>query len=101
MASRPRGDITTLIDLATRDSQDDYFTPLGSQTTWFARDQERRNRPFVPAVQTFAFRGPAAFGQRFSFDVGSVACGDLCSTGAPIFQIPIEHACGRTRNGPE
>ena len=77
MASRPRGDITTLIDLATRDSQDDYFTPLGSQTTWFARDQERRNRPFVPAVQTFAFRGPAAFGQRFSFDVGSVACGDL------------------------
>jgi hypothetical protein len=76
-ASRPRGDITTLIDLTTRDSQDDYFTPLASETTWFTRDQERRNRPFVPAVQNFAYRGPAAFGQRFSFDIGSVACGDI------------------------
>ena len=88
-ASRPRGDITTLIDLTTRDSQDDYFTPLTSETTWFTRDQERRNRPFVPAVQNFAYRGPAAFGQRFSFDIGSVACGDLLFS--VFLQIKLGH----------
>lgn len=88
-ASRPRGDITTLLDLTSRDSQDDYYTPLGSETTWFTRDTERRNRPFVPAVQNFAFRGPAAFGQRFSFDIGSVACGDLLF--AVFLQIKLGH----------
>ena len=88
-ASRPRGDITTLLDLTSRDSQDDYFTPLTSETTWFTRDQERRNRPFVPAVQNFAYRGPAAFGQRFSFDIGSVACGDLLF--GVFLQIKLGH----------
>lgn len=93
-ASRPRGDITTLLDLATRDSQDDYFTPLTSDTTWFTRDQERRNRPFVPAVQNFAFRGPAAFGQRFSFDIGSVACGDLLF--GVLLQVKLGHWLDQT-----
>ena len=88
-ASRPRGDITTLIDLTTRDSQDDYFTPLEGETTWFTRDQERRNRPFVPAIQNFSFRGPAAFGQRFSFDIGSMACGDLLF--GVFLQIKLGH----------
>jgi hypothetical protein len=88
-ASRPRGDITTLLDLASRDSQDDYFTPLASDLTWFTRDQERRNRPFVPAVQNFAFRGPAAFGQRFSFDIGSIACGDLLF--GVLLQVKLGH----------
>jgi Large eukaryotic DNA virus major capsid protein/Major capsid protein N-terminus len=88
-ASRPRGDITTLLDLATRDNQDDYYTPINSETTWFTRDQERRNRPFVPAVQNFPFRGPAAFGQRFTFDVGSVSCGDLLFN--VMLQIKLGH----------
>lgn len=88
-ASRPRGDITTLLDLTTRDSQDDFFTPLASETTWFTREQERRNRPFVPSVQTFQFRGPAAFGQRFSFDIGSVACGDLLF--GVMIQVKLGH----------
>lgn len=76
-SSMPRGDITTLLDLADRDSQDDFFTPIKTQETWFTRDQDRRIRPFTPAVQNFPFRGPAAFGQRFTFDLGSVSCGDL------------------------
>jgi hypothetical protein len=88
-ASRPRGDITTLLDLTSRDSQDDYFTPLNSETTWFTRDQERRNRPFVPSVQNFQYRGPAAFGQRFSFDIGSIACGDLLF--GVLLQIKLGH----------
>lgn len=93
-ASRPRGDITTLLDLATRDSQDDYFTPLNTDVTWFTRDQERRNRPFVPAAQSFAFRGPAAFGQRFSFDIGSVACGDLLF--GVLMQVKLGHWLDQT-----
>jgi hypothetical protein len=40
-------------------------------------------------VQQFPFRGPTAFGQRFTFDIGSVNCGDLL-TGA-LLQIDLGH----------
>jgi len=89
MSSIPRGDITTLLDLADRDSQDNYFTPLTSQQSYFTREKDRRNRPFAPAVQNFPFRGPAAFGQRFTFDVGSTSCGDLLF--AVFIQVRLGH----------
>lgn len=86
---KAKGDITTLLDLTTRDIQDDYITPLTSETTWFTRDTERRVLPFTPLVQEIPFRGPAAFGQRFSFDLGSLAVGDLLF-GAAV-QIRLDH----------
>jgi hypothetical protein len=75
--NRPSGDITTLLDLTPRDLQDNNYFPLTSQTSWFTRDSTRRHQPFVPVLQDFQYRGPAAFGYRFSFDIASQTSGDL------------------------
>jgi hypothetical protein len=73
---RPRGDITTLLDLTPRDIQDGDLFPLGTTRTWFTRDRERKLLPFVPQIQEIPLRGPGAFGQRFSFDVNPSITGD-------------------------
>lgn len=86
---RPGGDITTLLDLADRDEEDNDFFPLDTQMTAFTRSPDRRNTPFVPVVQDFPFRGPASYGQRFTFDVGSLPSGDLM-LGTAI-QIELSH----------
>jgi hypothetical protein len=86
---RPKGDIVTLLDLSPRDSQDSEYTPLSAEKTWWLPDQSRRIRPFSITLQQFPFRGPTAFGQRFTFDIGSVNCGDLL-TGA-LLQIDLGH----------
>ena len=86
---RPGGDITTLLDLTDRDEQDNDFFPLETTATWFSRNPNRRNIPFVPTVQDFPFRGPASYGQRFTFDIGSLPCGDLI-VGTAI-QITLSH----------
>lgn len=75
--NRPAGDITTLLDLTDRDAQDNAYFPLKADTSWFARSPDRRFTPFVPVLQDFQYRGPAGFGQRFSFDVTAQTCGDL------------------------
>lgn len=74
---RPSGDITTLLDLTSRDMQDNSYFPLNARSSWFARSPDRRFTPFVPVLQDFQYRGPAAFGQKFSFDIASQSCGDL------------------------
>jgi hypothetical protein len=74
---RPGGDITTLLDLTNRDMQDNSYFPLTTNISWFARSPDRRLTPFVPVIQDFQYRGPGAFGQRFTFDVTSQSCGDL------------------------
>ena len=86
---RPAGDITTLLDITDRDVQDNDFFPLDSTTTWFTRSNNRRNVPFVPVVQDFPFRGAGTYGQRFSFDVGALPCGDIM-LGAAV-QIKLSH----------
>lgn len=87
--SRPGGDIVTLLDLTPRDFQDNQYTPLGAEKTWWLPDQLRRIRPFSLAVQTFPFRGPASFGQRFTFDLGSVSCGDILFSS--VIQVQLGH----------
>jgi len=47
----PRGDITTLLDLANRDLLENDLFPINTGTTWFARDVERRLLPFTPHIQ--------------------------------------------------
>jgi hypothetical protein len=83
------GPITTLLDLTNRDLQENDLFPLRTEITWFARDQERRLLPFAPVVQETALRGPGAFGQRFTFDLGSVMVGDLLLGTA--LQIRLDH----------
>ena len=86
--SRPSGDIVTLLDLAPRDVQDNTFNPLSSDKTWWL-PQERRINPFTMCVQQFPFRGPTGFGQRFTFDLKSVGCGDLLFN--TVLQIDLDH----------
>ena len=89
MSSRPIGDIVTLLDLTPRDMQDGELFPLQSQTTYWLPNEERRIRPFTLGVQSYPLRGPAAFGQRFTFDLGSVNAGDLLLS--TVLQINLGH----------
>lgn len=86
---QPNGPITTLLDLTDRDAQENYMFPLSSETTRFTRGKNRTIVSFAPQVQTILFRGPAAFGQRFTFDIGSILVGDLLHGAA--LQIKLGH----------
>lgn len=89
MSKQPLGPITTLLDLTNRDAQEDYMYPLGSETTRFSRDRTRKVVAFTPQIQSILFRGPAAFGQRFTFDIGSLLVGDLIY--GAVLQIKLGH----------
>lgn len=86
---RPGGDITTLLDIAPRDMQDNQYTPLSSEKTWWLPDHARRTRPFSLTVQQFAVRGPTGFGQHFTFDLGSVSAGDILFS--TVLEIDLSH----------
>jgi hypothetical protein len=83
------GPITTLLDLTDRDLQENDIFPLNSNDSWFTRAKDRRLIPFAPVIQEIPFRGPAAFGQRFSFDIGSLIAGDMIFGAA--LQIRLGH----------
>lgn len=83
------GPITTLLDLTDRDLQENDIFPLDSEQTWFTRAKDRRLVPFAPVIQEIPFRGPAAFGQRFSFDIGSLIAGDMIF--GAVLQIRLGH----------
>ena len=87
--ARPGGDITTLLDLTPRDFQDNEYTPLASEKTWWLPESGRRIHPYSLSVQQFQFRGPTSFGQRFTFDIGSVSAGDLLFS--TLLQIELGH----------
>lgn len=87
--NRPRGDITTLLDLTPRDAQDDAYTPLQTGQSWFSRDPDRRLTPFVPVSQDFQYRGPGAFGQRFTFDIAAQTSGDILAF--VVLQVQLTH----------
>ena len=77
---KPLGDITTVLDRVDRDLQDQFFFPIQSDQSWFTRDTSRRTTPATSIMQEFAPRGPVAFGQTFSFEIGSLSAGDLLQT---------------------
>lgn len=75
--NRPRGDITTVLDLTDRDSQDNTYFPLDTDESWFHRGEHKTVYPSSVSVQEFTQRGPADWGQKFSFEIGSLPAGDL------------------------
>jgi hypothetical protein len=87
--ARPRGDITTVLDQVSRDEQDNTLFPLDAQETLFTTDSERRIHPFSMSIQEFPYRGPAEYGGRFTFDLGSVAAGDLLLS--VLVQVQLQH----------
>ena len=85
---RPRGDITTVLDLTDRDSQDNTYFPLNTDESWFHRGDHKTVFPSALSVQEFPQRGPANWGQRFSFEIGSLPAGDLLQ--AVVLQIQLD-----------
>lgn len=77
---QPRGPATTLIDLVSRDVQDNIIFPLDATITRFTRDETLRTVPMSSVMREFTFRGPATFGQTFTFELGDMNCGDLISS---------------------
>jgi len=76
---QPRGPATTLIDLVSRDIQDNIIFPLDASVTRFTRDETLRTVPMSTVMREFTFRGPAEFGQTFTFELGDTNSGDLIS----------------------
>ncbi len=84
---RPRGDITTVLDLTDRDSQDNTYFPINSDKSWFHRETNQTVYPTTLSIQEFPQRGPANWGQKCSFEIGSLPAGDLLQT--VILQIKL------------
>ena len=93
----PKGSATTLLDLVSRDFQDNTLFPLNSSITRFTRDDTLRTIPMAPVMREFTFKGPASFGQTFTFELGDMNCGDLIS-GLYIQLQPGDWLTGITRN---
>ena len=89
MSTRPIGDITTVLDLASRNGQDDYFFPITSPKSWFHREPGHTIYPATMASQEFVHKGTAAWGGRLTFELGALQTGDLLQ--AISVQIRLSH----------
>ena len=76
---QPRGGATTLLDLVSRDIQDNTLFPLNASVTRFTRDETLRTVPMSSIMREFTFKGPAVLGHTFIFELGHSHCGDLIS----------------------
>lgn len=95
---RPRGDITTVLDLTDRDTQDNTYFPLDTDQSWFHRSEKSRTIfPTSTSIQEFTQRGPADWGQKFSFEIGSLPAGDLLQS--LILQIRLSSWYNNTTIG--
>lgn len=83
---RPRGDITTVLDVTDRDAQDNTYFPVDADDTFFHRDAKTAY-PSSLSIQEFTQRGPADWGQKLSFEIGSLSAGDLLQ--AVILQFKL------------
>jgi len=94
---RPRGDITTVLDLADRDAQDNTYFPINTGVSWFHSGPSEKTDQIPPHTQTvyptaasiqeFPQRGPADWGQKCTFELGSLPTGDLLQS--VILQIKL------------
>lgn len=77
-SKQPRGHATTVLDLVSRDDQDNTLFPLSATISRFlTRDEGHRTIPFSSVMRECTFKGPAELGQRFLFELSDVNCGDL------------------------
>ena len=83
---RPRGDITTVLDITDRDAQDNTYFPIKTDDTFFHRNNKTVH-PSTLSIQEFTQRGPADWGQKMSFEIGSLPAGDLLQ--AVILQFKL------------
>lgn len=85
---RPRGDITTVIDRASRDAQDSHFFPIDTDKSWFHREPETIF-PITTCVHESTHKGTAEWGGKLTFEINSLQVGDLLN--AIGLQIRLGH----------
>jgi hypothetical protein len=83
---RPRGDITTVLDLTSRDAQDGTLFPLDTKNSWFHRDPFT-TYPATMVTHEYTHKGTAAWGGRLTFELGAMTAGDLLQ--AVLLQIKL------------
>lgn len=84
-----RGDIATILDLTSRDGQDDTLYPLTSETTLFTVSRDKKPLRTTPAMQRIGPRGPTTFGSKCVFDLQSSLLPDMIHNVS--LQINLEH----------
>lgn len=84
---RPRGDITTVLDLSDRDSQDNVYFPIDTEASWFHRAESKVVFPTSLSIQESTQRGPAEWGSKCTFELQSLNIGDLLQSA--ILQIQL------------
>lgn len=87
--NKPRGNITTVLDLVSRDSQDNYFFPLDSTQSWFSNEPYQKSYTTANSISEWPCRGVADWGGRLEFVLGNAKAGDLLRD--VIFQFRIGH----------
>ena len=85
-STRPRGDITTVLDIASRDSQDGYLFPLDTRNSWFSREPVRYT-PSTLNIQDFVHKGTAEWGGRLTFELNALQVGDMLQGVAVQFRL--------------
>jgi hypothetical protein len=83
---RPRGDITTVLDLTSRDAQDGTFFPPDTPSSWFHRSPFT-TYPATMVTQEYTHKGAAAWNGRLTFELGALTAGDLLQ--AVVLQIKL------------
>lgn len=75
-SATPIGDTTTVLDIADRDSQDDYFFPIDSKNTPFSAIDKLYNNTSI-SIQDYVHKGTADWGGSLAFNPDTKQSGDL------------------------
>lgn len=75
-SATPIGDITTVLDIASRDGQDDYFFPIDTQNTQFSALDKLYNTTSI-SIQDYVHKGSADWGGYLTFNPDTKQSGDL------------------------
>ncbi len=84
-----RGDIATVLDLTSRDGQDDILYPLTSETTLFTVPRDKKPLRTSPSIQQIGPRGPTTFGSKCVFDLQQSLLPDIIHHVS--LQINLDH----------
>jgi Large eukaryotic DNA virus major capsid protein/Major capsid protein N-terminus len=75
-SATPIGDYTTVLDIAERDSQTDYFFPINTKNTQFSALDKLYNTTSI-SIQDYVHKGSADWGGKLSFNPDTKQSGDL------------------------
>lgn len=75
-SATPIGDYTTVLDIAARDSQTDYFFPIDTKNTQFSNVDKLYNETTL-VIQDYVHQGAADWGGKLSFTPDTKQSGDL------------------------